>query len=177
LPDTLKERGEEPFDPRRSELRLCPKAGGGFRLEASGGWAIETGALRDGRHAVVSSDGRRWTLREATATDAGGVVLEVAGPEGFREAARSVRGSRPGIEPLAFYLADGRVFLAAPGIGAEAGYDLHGWEVRGAYWTARRQGSCWMLSPTAAGRRLSGSEAILVLLAAEILAAGISSEA
>ena len=176
MPDTLKETGEYPFDPRRSELCLCPRAEGGFRLEAPGRWWLETGAFGDARREVASSDRRAWTLREASGPDARGIVLEAAVPEGFREVARSQRGSGTGREPLAFYLSDGRVFLAAHGSVPEVRYELHGWEVRGAYWTAGRQGSHWTISPTAAGRRLAGSEAILVLFAAEILAAEGSSE-
>jgi len=176
LPDTLKERGEDPFDPKLSELRLYPRAGGGFRLEAPGRWWIESGVLGEGRHEVESSDRRGWTLREASGPDARAIVLEVAVPEGFREVARSERASGTGREPLAFYLGDGRVFFAAPGDAPEARYELHGWEVRGAYWTAGRQGAHWTFSPTAAGRRLQGSEAILVLFAAEILATESSSE-
>jgi hypothetical protein len=42
--------------------------------------------------------------------------------------------------------------------------------VRGAYWTAGREGSHWTLRPTAAGRRLRGEGAALVLFAAELLA-------
>ena len=176
MPDTLKDIGEDSFDPRRSELRLCSRAEGGFRLEAPGRWWLETGAIGGARHEVASSDRREWTLREASGPNASAVVLEVAGPEGFGEVARSERGSGTGLEPLAFYLSDGRVFFAASGNGSEAGYELHGWEVRGAYWKATRQGAHWTLSPTAAGRRLRGSEAILVLFAAEIIATEGSSE-
>jgi hypothetical protein len=172
LPDTLKEKGGEPFELWRSELRLCPAAGGGFRLEAPDGQAIQAGELREGRRDVVCPDGQRWTLRESAASDPAGFVLEVADAEGGREIARSARGSTgPGFDTLAFYLADGRVFLAAPAIGQEVGYELHGWEVRGAYWIAGRQGSGWTLRPTAAGRRLRGDRVVLVLLAAELVAA------
>jgi hypothetical protein len=176
LPDTLKDTGEDSFDPRRSELRLCSKAEGGFRLEAPGRWWLETAALGDARHEIASSDPREWTLRSTSGPDASAVVLEVAGPEGIREVARSERRAGTGLEPLAFYLSDGRVFFAASGNGSEASYELHGWEVRGAYWTAARQGAHWTLSPTAAGRRLRGSEALLVLFAAEIIATECSNE-
>ena len=172
MPDTLKDKGEDSFDPRLSSLRLSSKAEGGFRLEAPGRWWLESGAIGSARCRVASSDRREWTLRQASGPDASAVVLEVAGPEGFREMARSERNSGTGLEPLAIYLSDGRVFFAASGHGSEIGYELHGWEVRGAYWTAARQGAHWTLSPTPAGRRLRGSEAILVLLAAEIMATG-----
>jgi hypothetical protein len=173
LPDTLKERDGDSLDPRPSELRLYPEAGSGFRLEAPDGRAIEAGALRDGLREVVSSDGLRWTLRETATGETAGFVLEAADAERGREIARSARRpTGPGLEPWAFHLADGRVFLAAPTIENEAGYELHGWEVRGAYWIAGRQGARWTLRATAAGRRLRGDEAVLVLLAAEILAAG-----
>lgn len=176
MPDTLKDTGEDSFDPRRSELRLGSRAEGGFRLEAPGRWWLETATLGCARHEIASSDRREWTLREASGPDASAMVLEAAGPEGFQELARSERSSGTGLEPWAFYLGDGRVFFAAAGSGSEARYELHGWEVRGAYWTAARQGAHWTLSPTAAGRRLRGCEALLVLFAAEIIATECSTE-
>ena len=170
MPDTLKEKGEDPFDPRRSELRLRSRVGGGFRLEASGGGWLEVGPVDEVRRELESSDRRHWTLRAAPASEGGGFVVETVAPDGFRELARSVRRADTGLDPWAFYLDDGRVFFAAPTMGPGAGIELHGWEARGAYWTATPHDSCWTLAPTAAGRRLEGSEPVVVLLAAEILA-------
>jgi hypothetical protein len=166
LPDTLKENSGDPFDPTRTKLRLRPRSGGGFRLEAAGGWWLESGPVGEARAPLVSSDRRGWTLR---GSEDDGLVLEAAVAEGYRELGRSFRVFGTGLDPWAFYLGDGRIFFAAPSIGAAPELELHGWEARGAYWTATRHESHWRLAPTAAGRRLDGAEPILVLFAARIL--------
>jgi len=146
---------------------LIPEAGG-FRLEVDGtaalivrpepsGWQLDGGATKG------------WRLnRQRSGAD--GFVLRRAGED---EAGRTMRHPGSGSEAGLSYLLldDGRLFRVVLRGPRDARFELLGWETPGAYLVARPEQVGWSIRPTAAGECLERTESMLILFAAEVLAA------
>ena len=155
-------RSKEPTD-----RRLVPVSGG-FRLERRRSDTIEL---------AVSEDGWRLTGPDALDggsltrdTDCGGFVLRH--PDGV-EAGRTMRTDGTAIGEGSSYLIveDGRLFRIVLRGPRDARFELLGWETSGAYIVARPGSNDWMLCHTAAGKNLKDNDSMMILFAAEILAA------
>lgn len=155
--------------PPGASFQLERLADGGFRLVDAGGRAV-----------TAHPDSEGWRLdtgllRRRTDLAGGGyLLLRGTGPD----AAERGRSMRPAPDPrtadgVGILLDDGRLFEVRSAFeGGELGFELRGWEVSGAYLRAVPAGTGWAIVPTPAGARLEGTEAIVLLLAAEL--AGLS---
>ena len=97
--------------------------------------------------------------------------METGGGEA-RDAGRTSHAAGSGhvTDGVSLLLSDGRLFWVLPRGDPEPRFELVGWEVPGAYWSARRKDDGWRLAATVAGRELGIVEELLILFAAEILA-------
>jgi hypothetical protein len=145
-----------------------PTPEGGFRLGRDDGHTVE--ARPDTGGWIVSSTSRddEWFLREISSPYRGYTLEERRTADALGQISRlETAAGTPGL--VSVVLGDGRLFTISPRVGDPPGYDLSGWEVSGAYWSARLEGGRWSLSPTPAGTMLPDAETLVVLFAAELL--------
>jgi hypothetical protein len=140
---------------------------GGFRLDGDDGHAVEARPEAGGWLVTRAAGADEWFLRELST---GFTLEERRTADTLGEISRlETAASAPGLVSL--LLGDGRLFRIGPRVGDPPGYDLAGWEVPGAYWTARLEAGCWTFSPTPAGTMLPDDDALVVLFAAQLMLA------
>ena len=176
MSETETEVPDEPARPRVSPgaaaaqpyaLRPTPE---GFRLARSDGYVIEAASVANG-WLVRSGDGLLDSVLRELHGDGGGFVLEDRASSTARGRTSRLATAASDRAAVSIVLDDGRVFSIVPGRAGEPGYDLAGWAGPGAYWRATRSADGWELSPTIAGLLLEGAGVLVVLFAAEVLAA------
>jgi hypothetical protein len=139
----------------------------GFRLDGDDGRVVEARPDAGGWVVTGAAGDEEWFLRELST---GYRLEERRTADTLGEISRlETAASTPGL--ISLLLGDGRLFTISPRVEDPPGYDLAGWEVPGAYWTARLEQSGWLLSPTPAGAMLADDEALVVLFVAQLLLA------
>jgi hypothetical protein len=163
------ESGRTAADTRR--WILTPDADGGFRLGERGmgswtarpapdGWTVEGTAIGSTRLAIRRSEAGPWRRTLVGGLGSGEAELGGTLPD---------RDDRPG----ALLLSDGRLFRLALRGPLDPRWELSGAFRVGAYLVARPAGGdVWTIEAGPAGCELPGLESVLILLAAELRAAG-----
>ena len=141
--------------------RLVPTSDG-FRLEGPGSEVLIAAGSNVGWR--LDRGGPEWSLRQERRCR---VLRDADG----RERARWTGDSDDGSGVTGSILADdGRLFRVVLRGGARAVVELTGWEVEGAYWSARPAERGWELTRTAAGSELPDTERALEIVFAAALA-------
>jgi hypothetical protein len=146
---------------------LSRPAGGGLRLEPAGRAPMEL--LPDGDGWAIEVDGEDGTWRVRAEAPHGFVLVAGDGRELGRTQGLPGVGDEANLSFL--LLEDGRLFRVVLRGPRDGRFELLGWETPGAYLVARPGDARWTISPTAACGGLSDLRAILILFAAEIVAA------
>lgn len=150
-------------------LRSLRRTGsGGFALESDGAGAIRMEPAREGWKVVAEGEEACWLLARGGQAW-GGFILREA--DGESEAGRTMALPGSGREPDLRYLltSDGRLYRIRLRGPREGRYELQGWEVPGAYLTARPERDGWKITPEPASSGLREIRPLMILLAAEIL--------
>lgn len=161
----MSERG--PMSVHR-ERSLRRRADGGFVLEAPGGGAIRLEPDSGGWRVEEEGGLDGWRLNRGDPPSHSFILLK---EDGKTEAGRTSALPAAGRDAHLSYLltSDGCLFrmrLCGPRDGR---YELEGWEVPGAYLTARPGSRNWTISPDPASSGLREIRPLLILFAAAIL--------
>jgi len=147
-------------------MRLATTREGGFRIDPGGGAAALVAVpAGEGWEVRQGPSGTRWSLLRDRSFPGGFVLRDGVG----EESGRTTRESDGEGLPVSLLAPDGRLFRVRRRVAGVAQFELSGWEVRGAYLTARPVGDAFAIERTDAGRELPVAAEVLVLFAASIV--------
>jgi hypothetical protein len=151
---------------RERELRRT--AAGGFALEVAGTGTIRLQPEPGGWRVAGKGELDGWFLHRGSLSSVGFILMEA---DGTTEAGRtmSLPGTGRDADLRYLFTSDGRLYRMRLYGPRDGRYELQGWEVPGAYLTARPGSRNWKISPDPASSGLREIRPLLILFAAEIL--------